>query len=85
MKHLSSILLSIGVILSVVAIILPQWSVQSSAAEKENSGLFEACYDITTAPPLVKAAVKVKGEKLSACKSFTGDEHPKDILVSQIL
>ena len=85
MKHLSSILLSIGVILSVVAIILPQWSVQSSAVEKENSGLFEACYDITTAPPLVKAAAKAEGGKLSACKSFTDDNKPKDILVSQIL
>lgn len=86
MKHLSSILLSIGVILSVVAIILPQWSVQNdSAMGSRNYGLFEACYDIKTAPPLAKAVAKTAGEKLSACKSFTGDEHPKDILVSQIL
>ena len=43
MKHLSSILLSIGVILSVVAIILPQWSVGTELMIKVDQGLWEAC------------------------------------------
>lgn len=74
MKHLSSILLSIGVILSVVAIILPQWSVMDSATVSTDVGLFEACLD-----------VKV-GDLESVCKSSSSlDPPPKDILVSQIL
>jgi hypothetical protein len=43
MKHLSSILLSIGVILSVVAIILPQWATGVELDLKAESGLWEAC------------------------------------------
>ena len=75
MKHLSSILLSIGVILSVVAIILPQWTVgteQSNLLGKQvykvDQGLWEACV-------------------LDSCSAYGGDgpPKPKDILVSQIL
>ena len=75
MKHLSSILLSIGVILSVVAIILPQWTVgteQSNLLGKQvykvDQGLWEACV-------------------LDSCSAYGGDglSKPKDILVSQIL
>jgi hypothetical protein len=73
MKHLSSILLSIGVILSVVAIILPQWSVMDSTMMSSDVGLFEACID-------VKVGDLDSG---SVCNSL--DPPPKDILVSQIL
>ena len=70
MKHLSSILLSIGVILSVVAIILPQWMVIRHGPEGINSysGLWEMCgaLAVCMTPP-------------------DSDTKPKDILVSQIL
>ena len=71
MKHLSSILLSIGVILSVVAIILPQWTVESkvvSSVPGYSTGLWEACQP----NPI-------------GCHAFGDGPKPKDILVSQIL
>jgi hypothetical protein len=77
MKHLSSILLSIGVILSVVAIILPQWSVMDSATASTDVGLFEACLD-------VKVGDLDSGSVCKSLSSFPGPP-PKDILVSQIL
>jgi len=77
MKHLSSILLSIGVILSVVAIILPQWSVMDSAAMSTDAGLFEVCLD-------VKVGDLDSGSVCKSLSSVPGNP-PKDILVSQIL
>ena len=72
MKHLSSILLSIGVILSVVAIILPQWSVMDSATASTDVGLFEALLRWEACLP-----------NPVGCHAFS--DGPKDILVSQIL
>ncbi len=74
MKHLSSILLSIGVILSVVAIILPQWSVGTELMIKVDQGLWEVC----SSPPIFDG---------DSCSAYGGDGpvKPKDILVSQIL
>ncbi len=80
MKHLSSILLSIGVILSVVAIILPQWSVLEAGTDRnapvysQHSGLWEFC-----------AKTSKSGQPFN-CMAYTdGKNKPKDILVSQIL
>ena len=107
MKHLSSILLSIGVILSVVAIILPQWTVVN--VKDQLNQCMANCDDPKQTPAQLKtvceAACKTAGavvgpnanahfglwEKCTsnsagnACTSYAGDDHPKDILVSQIL
>jgi len=86
MKHLSSILLSIGVILSVVAIILPQWTVEDSAMGSTDAGLFEVCIDAKNMPPAAQAVMKAKGLS-TGCQSLSSvpGNPPKDILVSQIL
>jgi hypothetical protein len=115
MKHLSSILLSIGVILSVVAIILPQWTVvtadgsPAAAIAQAEKSCMATCDDPKQTPAIAKtlcetackAAADVAREVPTSghfglweqcsdgangtCVSYSGDAHPKDILVSQIL
>ena len=112
MKHLSSILLSIGVILSVVAIILPQWTVvtadasTAAAIAQEEKSCMANCDNPKQTPAQLKTvcegACKAAADMVPTsshfglweqcsdgangmCASYSGDAHPKDILVSQIL
>ena len=100
MKHLSSILLSIGVILSVVAIILPQWNVVNYslgecqamciASGADKTKCYAACDNGSGPVPVgpINSGLWETCANVSGehtCKSYTGPYKPKDILVSQIL
>jgi hypothetical protein len=78
MKHLATIFLSIGVILSTIAIILPQWYVNTKKSDKntftESQGLWKFC-------------MTVDDEKKSetCCTSLSDDNLPTDLMVSRVL
>jgi len=84
MKHLSAIFLSLGVILSTIGIILPQWYVNSIKVSgldgpgsnpytfSENQGLWQDCHTVDN------------GKKRDhACKSSWNE--PTDLMVSRVL
>ena len=78
MKHLSAIFLSLGVILSTIAIILPQWYVNSKKSDKltttDTMGLWQSC-------------VTQDNEKTSetCCSPLSDDNLPTDLMVSRVL
>ena len=77
MKHLSAIFLSLGVILSTIGIILPQWYVNSKTEGKltltDSQGLWKYCNTLDA-----------EKNSETTCESFQ-DKLPTDLMVSRVL